>query len=233
MITVFKNERKIVAEKLPKSDGKDKENLKVYDKYLKDNIEKLQEYEDSLLTEYEKNIKDTGEEYNKDDQIKDITGDYDDNDSDDDFDDFDLEATSFETLFDNSNGFSREYFNNNINKCIDYMNEDTIDLITDISIKYPNIVSQSSLVATLNEQLDELNDKYSGSQKWIRMSCLKSNLRKLEDCDITLTADDDQSTVFDVITGLEDLFTEYSINRTLNITNESMSTMAKSISDAF
>lgn len=231
MITVFKNERKVVAEKLPKSDGKDKENLKVYDKYLKDNITKLQEYEDSLLTDYEKNIRDTGEDYDRDEQIKDITGDYDDDDSDDDFDDFDLEATSLETLFDNSNGFSREYFTNNINKCIDYMNEDTVDLITDISIKYPNIVSQSSLVATLNEQLDELNDKYSGSQKWIRMSCLKSNLRKLEDCDITLTADDDQSSVFDVITGLEDLFTEYSINRTLNITNESMSTMAKSISN--
>ena len=229
MITVFKNERKVVEEKMKKVDNKDKENLKAYDKYLKDGIDKLKEYEDSLLSEYEKAAKDSGEEYDRDAELKDIKGE--DDDDDYDFsDDFELESTSFEKLFENSNFFSKEYFNNNISNSIDYMDEDTIDLVTEIACKYPCIVDRSYLYSILDEQLSEVKDKYSGSKKWIRMSCLNSNLKKL-DSDYIITSNDDQSNVFDVINGLEDLFTELSINKTLNATNESMTTMAKSISD--
>lgn len=224
MITVFKNERKLVAEKLKKVDYKDKENLKEYDKYLKNGIEKLEEYQDSLLSEYEKLAKDTGEEYDKDAELKSIKG-------EDDFLDFDLEATSFEKLVENSNFLSKEYFTKNIKNSIDYLSEDTIDTITDIAIKYPLIIDKSNLYAIYKEQLTDLKDKYTGSKKWIRMSCLNSNIRKLDNEEYIATSDDDPTNVFEVINGLEDLFVEVSINKTLKATNESMTTMAKSISN--
>lgn len=231
MITVFKNEKKNVAEKMKKVDEKDKQNLKEYDKYLDKGISKMEEYEDSLFSEYEKEARDNKEEYDRDEEIKSITGEDDDNDDDYDFDDdFELEATSFEKLFEESDHFSKEYFTNKIKECIEYFNEDTIDTVTDIACKYPNIISTSGLYSILREQLTTLSDKYSGSKKWIRMSCLNSNIRKLDpDSSEYLVTSEDEPNVFEVINGLEDLFTEVSINKSLNATNESMSTMVKSI----
>lgn len=241
MITVYKNEKKAVAEKINKVDEKDKQNLKEYDKYLNNAISKMEEYEDSLLSEYEKDARDNKEKYNRDEELKSITGqddDDDEEDDDDDFDDwddedFDLEATSFEKTFENSNGFSKEYFTSNIRNCIDYVDEDTIDTIVEVACAHPSIISASSLYSILKEQLTTLSDKYYGSKKWIRMSCLTSNLRKLdpESSEYMVTSDDETSDVFDVINGLEDLFAEVTINKSLGYTNESMSTMAKTIAN--
>lgn len=223
MITVFKNERKNVAEKMKKADEQDKKNLKEYDKYLKDGIEKLKEYEDSLLTDNEITARDTGEEYDKDAELEFLKDDDDDKD-----DDFELEATSFEKLFEKSNFFSTSYFTDNIRESINMMNEDTIDMITNIACRYPYIISTSGLYSILKEELDEIKNYYSDNKNWVRMSCLTSNIRKLNhESGITLT--DDDMDVFTIIDGLEDLFVEYSISKTL--TNESVSANAKMLSN--
>lgn len=227
MITVFKNERKNVAEKLKKVvDEKDKRNLKEYDKYLKDGIEKLVDYKESLLSNYERESNEFGEEYDRDKELDFLK---DDNDIDSDYS---LESNSFEKLFDKSNNFSKDYFTDNIKNCISAMNEDTIDTITDIACKYPIIISTNKLYNILKEQLDELKES-NGPKKWIRMSCLTSNMRKLDynSEDYIITNNDTDEEVFTIITGLEDLFTEYSFSKSLIPTNESMSTMVKSITN--
>lgn len=226
MITVFKNEKKAVAEKIKKADDKDKQNLKEYDKYLDTAISKMTEYKDSLYSDYEKEAIDNKEKYDRDEELKSIIG-----DDDDSNDDFDLEATSFEKLAENSNWFSSKYFTSNIRKCIDYMDEDAIDTVTNIACKYPSIISTSGLYSILKEQLTDLSDNYSGSKKWIRMSCLTSNLRKLDpdSSEYLITSDDNMPDAFEVINGLEDLFAEVAINKSLNPINESMSTTVKSI----
>lgn len=218
MITAFKNERKIVAEKIKKVDERDKRNLKEYDKYLKDNIDKLIEYEESLLTDYELNARDTGEEYDKSAELDFLKDD----------DEFELEATSFEKLVEKSNFFSTDYFIHNIKESINIMNEDTIDTITDISCRYPYIISKNRLYSILKEELDEIKNQYSDNKNWVRMSCLTSNIRKLNsENNIIITNDDND--VFTVINGLEDLFIEYSISKSL--TNESVSGNAKMLSN--
>lgn len=217
MITVFKNERKIVAEKMKKVDGRDKENLKEYDKYLKDGIEKLKEYEESLLTDNELYSRNTGEEYDKDEELSFI--------KDDDDDDFSLEATSFENLFEKSNFFSKNYFTNNIKQYISEMSEDTIDVITEAAKKYPNIINTNKLYTVLKEEIDEIRNRYT-TKNWVRLSCLLSNANKVKPENAIITSDDPID-VFEVITGLDDLFMEFSINRTMGFTNESASTNIK------
>lgn len=61
--------------------------------------------------------------------------------------------------------------------------------------------------------------------------CLTSNLRKLDpdSSEYLITSDDNMPDAFEVINGLEDLFAEVAINKSLNPTNESMSTTVKSI----
>lgn len=225
MITVFNNERKIVAEKMKKVDDKDKANLKEYDRYLKDGLDKLKEYEDSLLTDNEIYSRDTGEEYDKDAELDFIK------DKDDD-DDFSLEATSFEKLFEKSNFFSKDYFTNNIKQYISEMSEDTIDTITDISCKYPNIINTNKLYTILKEELNEIRGLYSDNKNWVKLSCLSSNVRKINPENAIVTCDD-TTDIFEVITGLDDLFIEYSINKTMGFTNESASTNIKMLTNKF
>lgn len=225
MITAFKNERKNIAEKLNKVDDNEKKNLKEYDKYLKNGIEKLEEYQESLLSDFEKRSLDTGEEYDKNKELKSVIG-----LDDDEFEDFELEATSFEKLFENSNYFSKEYFTKNIRECINYMNEDTIDIITNIACKYPNIISNSGLYSILQEELDTLNNNYNGAKRLIRLSCIKSNMKKLDpSSEEYIVTSDDTTDVFEVINGLDDLFTEITINKSLNIANESVSSTMKTL----
>ena len=215
MITAFKNERKIVAEKIKKADSDDKKNLKEYDKYLEKGIKKLEEYEESLLSEKETYAKISGEEY--------------DSNSEFDFLKDNLEETSFENLFERSNYFSKEYFNNNIKQYISIMDEDAIDIITDIACRYPCIISTSGLYSILRENLNEL--KNSDNTNWIRMACLKSNLRKIDpdNSEYIVTSNDTDTEVFDIINGLEDLFAEYSIMS--SIKNESVSTGVKMLTN--
>ena len=215
MITAFKNERKIVAEKIKKADSDDKKNLKEYDKYLEKGIKKLEEYEESLLSEKETYAKISGEEY--------------DSNSEFDFLKDNLEETSFENLFERSNYFSKEYFNNNIKQYISIMDEDAIDIITDIACRYPCIISTSGLYSILRENLNEL--KNSDNTNWVRMACLKSNLRKidLDNSEYIVTSNDTDTEVFDIINGLEDLFAEYSIMS--SIKNESVSTGVKMLTN--
>lgn len=215
MITAFKNERKIVAEKIKKADSDDKKNLKEYDKYLEKGIKKLEEYEESLLSEKETYAKISGEEY--------------DSNSEFDFLKDNLEETSFENLFERSNYFSKEYFNNNIKQYISIMDEDAIDIITDIACRYPCIISTSGLYSILRENLNEL--KNSDNTNWVRMACLKSNLRKIDpdNSEYIVTSNDTDTEVFDIINGLEDLFAEYSIMS--SIKNESVSTGVKMLTN--
>lgn len=224
MITVFKNEQKIVAEKMKKVDDRDKANLKEYDRYLKDGLDKLKEYEDSLLTDNEIEARDTREEYDRDSELDFI--------KDDDDDDFSLEATSFEKLFENSDFFSKTYFTDNINKYISEMSEDTIDTITDIACKYPNIISTNRLYTILKEELDEIRNSYSDNKNWVRLSCLSSNVNKVAPENPIITSDD-PSDIFEVITGLDDLFIEYSVNKTMGFANESVSTNVKMLTNKF
>lgn len=217
IITAFKNERKNVAEKIKKADENDKKNLKEYDKYLKNGIDKLKEYEDSLLTDNEIDARDNNEDYDKNKELEFLK----DDDSDDDFE---LESTFFEKLFEKSNFFSTSYFTNNIKESINMMNEDTIDMITDISCRYPYIISTSGLYGILKEELDEIKNYYSDNKNWVRMSCLTSNIRKLESTNGIVNTSDTMD-VFTIINGLEDLFVEYSISK--SITNESVSTKGK------
>ena len=230
MITVFKNERQNVAEKIKKVDERDKRNLKEYDKYLKNGLEKLIEYKESLLSSYEIYSKDFGEDYDREKEFAFLRDEEDDTDMDFDYS---LEATSFEKLFEKSNNFSKDYFTDNIKKCINIMNEDTIDIVTDVACKYPCIISTNRLYNILKEELDEVKDNTSGPKRWVRMSCLSSNMRKLdhESAEYVVTSDDADENVFTVISGLEDLFTEYSISKSLTATNESMSTMVKTITN--
>lgn len=223
MITVFKNERKVVEEKIKKADDKDKANLKEYDKYLKNGLDKLKEYEDSLLTDNEIYARDNGEEYDRDEELSFIK---------DDDDDFSLEATSFEKLFEKSDFFSKTYFTDNIQKYISEMTEDTIDVITDIACRYPNIISTNRLYVILKEELDEIRNTYSNNKNWVRLSCLSSNAEKVNPGNPIITSDD-PSDIFEVITGLDDLFIEYSINRTMGFTNESASTNIKMLTNKF
>lgn len=216
MITVFKNERKAVAAKLEKADEKDKKNLKEYDKYLKDGISKLEEYQDSLLSEKEKEAKDTGEEYDKDSELDFLK---------DDEDDFNLEATSFEKLVENSDFFSRIYFANRVRENISIMDEDTIDTITEVSYKYPIILSPDTLYNILNEELQE------SKKNWVRVSCLSSNMRKVHPENGIITTTGDMTDLFEVINDLEDLFVEYSISKTMGITNESVSGNVKMLAN--
>ena len=224
MITVFKNEKKKVEEKLKKTvDERDKKNLKEYLEYLDKGLKKLVEYRESLMSSAELDAEELGEDYDKEKELKDIFGD------DDDGTDFDYNTESaFEKLIDNSNYFSKEYFTNNIIKSIYMMNEDTIDTITEVAGKYPSIINTSKLYAALKE---EYNNIKTSSNKWVRMSCLSSNIRKLDPEDESYISAQDGSDVFEIMNGLEDLFTEYSINKSMNITNESMSTMVKSITN--
>lgn len=223
MITVFKNEQKAVAEKMNKVDEKDKANLKEYDKYLKDGIEKLKEYEESLLTDNEINARDNGDEYDKDEELSFIK-------DDDEDDDFSLESTSFEKLFENSDFFSKKYFTDNIKEYISEMSEDTIDIITNVACKYPNIISTNSLYVILKEELDQTRNTYSDTKNWVRISCLKSNMEKVRPENAIITSDDN-SDIFEVITGLDDLFIEYSITKSMGFTNESVSTNIKMLSN--
>ena len=223
MITVFKNERKVVEEKMKKVDDKDKANLKEYDKYLKDGIDKLKEYEESLLTDNEIYARDTGEEYDKDAELEFIK---------DDDDDFSLEATSFEKLFEKSDFFSKKYFTDNIKQYISEMSEDTIDTITDIACKYPNIISTNRLYTILKEELNDIRNSYSDNKNWVRLSCLSSNASKVAPENSIITSDD-PTDIFEVITGLDDLFIEYSINKTMGFTNESASTNIKMLTNKF
>lgn len=218
MITVFKNEQKIVEEKLKKADGRDKENLKDYQKFLKDGMNKLKEYEDSLLSDNERYAKDTGEEYDRDAELDFI--------KDDDDDDFSLESTSFEKLFEKSDFFSKNYFTDNIKTYISEMSEDTIDTITNVACKYPSIISTNRLYTILKEEYDEINNKYGNAKDWVRMSCLSSNANKVKPENALITSDD-TTDIFEVITGLDDLFIEYSINKTMGFTTESASTNVK------
>ena len=224
MITVFKNERKVVEEKMKKVDDKDKANLKEYDKYLKDGIDKLKEYEESLLTDNEIYARDTGEEYDKDAELEFI--------KDDDDNDFSLEATSFEKLFEKSDFFSKKYFTDNIKQYISEMSEDTIDTITDIACKYPNIISTNRLYTILKEELNDIRNSYSDNKNWVRLSCLSSNASKVAPENSIITSDD-PTDIFEVITGLDDLFIEYSINKTMGFTNESASTNIKMLTNKF
>ena len=224
MITAFKNERKVVEEKMKKVDDKDKANLKEYDKYLKDGIDKLKEYEESLLTDNEIYARDTGEEYDKDAELEFI--------KDDDDNDFSLEATSFEKLFEKSDFFSKKYFTDNIKQYISEMSEDTIDTITDIACKYPNIISTNRLYTILKEELNDIRNSYSDNKNWVRLSCLSSNASKVAPENSIITSDD-PTDIFEVITGLDDLFIEYSINKTMGFTNESASTNIKMLTNKF
>lgn len=204
MITVFKNERKNVEEKMKKADEKDKHNLKEYDKYLKNGIAKLEEYEETLLSDGEIEARINGEEYDKDKDLAILKD-----------DDFELEATSFEKLFEKSNFFSKDYFTNNISNYISSMNENTIDIITDIACKYPSIISINRLYTILKEELDEIKNQYSDNKNWIRMSCLTSNIRKVSPENAIISTDTDMVDVFTIIDGLEDLFVEYSISKSM------------------
>lgn len=227
MITAFKNEKKKVAEKLKKTvDEKDKKNLQEYEKYLDKGLEKLIKYRESLMSSHELDSEEFGEDYDKEQELKDIFGDEDDGK---DFD-YSTESTSFEKLIENSNYFSKEYFTNNITKSIYMMDEDAIDTITHVACKYPTIINTSKLYASLKEEYDNIRNT---TNKWVRMSCLSSNLRKLdpESEEYIVTNGENDSNVFEIMNGLEDLFTEYSINKSMNITNESMSTMVKSITN--
>lgn len=216
-ITAFKNESKIVKEKMKKADAEDKKNLKEYDKYLENGIKKLKEYEDSLLSDKELEAKLSDEEYNSDDEF--------------DFLKDNLEATSFEKLFERSNQFSKEYFTNNIKQYISIMDEDTIDTITDIACRYPSIISTSSLYSILKENLDTIRS--SDTNKWIRLECLNSNIRKLdpESTEYIVTSNDTDMDVFEIINGLEDLFAEYSIMKSLSPKTESASSGIKMLSN--
>ena len=222
MITVFKNERKIVKEKLEKVvDDRDKKNLKEYDKYLSNGLEKLEDYSDSLLSNYEKHVKDTGEEYDKDKEFE-----YDNDDFDDDTE-YSLESNTFEKFVDTSNNFSKQYFTENIANNIKLMDEDTIDTITEVACRYPVIIDNTSLYTILKEEYDDIKE----NKKWTRMSCLNANIRKLDECSEIVTSIDSDIDVFEIMNGLEDLFTEYSINKSLNVTNESVSATAKALSN--
>lgn len=209
MITAFKNERKVVAEKLKKVDEKDKANLKAYDKYLKNGISKLEEYRDSLLTELEKDARDSGEEYNRDEELSFLKD-----------DDYSLESTAFEKLVEKSDFLSKSYFTNNIREYISIMSEDTIDTIVETAIKYPNIININSLNAILNEELNNIRNTYSDTKNWVRISCLTSNMRKIRPENAIITSDDELD-VFEVINGLEDLFIEYSLIKSVGAANES------------
>lgn len=218
MITIFKNERKAVAEKMKKVDDKDKANLKEYDKYLSKGIKKLEEYEESLLTSNELYARDTGEEYDKDEELSFLK---------DESVDFNLEANSFEKIVDKSDFFSKDYFTDNIREYISIMSEDTIDTITNIACRYPNIININKLYSILNEELDSVRGTYSDTKNWVRISCLSSNINKVRPENAIITSDDDIDT-FEVIADLDDLFIEFSLNKTVN---ESVSTNIKLLSN--
>ena len=217
MIIAFENERKIIKEKIKKADNEDKKNFKEYDKYLENGINKLKAYKESLLSEKELEAMINDEKY-------DISSEF-------NFLKEDLDATSFEKLFEKSNQFSKEYFTNNIKEYITIMDEDTIDTITDIACKYPNIISTSSLYSILKENLDDI--KNADSNRWIRMECLTSNIRKIdpESTEYIVTSNDTDGNIFDIIIGLEDLFTEYSIMKSLSPKTESASAGIKMLSN--
>ena len=109
------------------------------------------------------------------------------------------------------------------------MTEDTIDVIADISHRFPYIISTSKLYTILKEELDEINNHYSDNKDWVRMSCLTSNIRKVSPENAIISTDDDTADVFEVIDGLEDLFIEYSISKSM--IGESASANAKMLSN--
>lgn len=223
MITVFQNEQKNVREKIEKTvDDIDIKHLKEYEKYLQNGIEKLEEYSDSLLSDNELYAKDTGEEYDKDSELNFLNDEIE-------------ESTSFENLFDRSNNFSKEYFTSNIKNYLDIMDENTIDIITDIACKYPIIISTNELYSILKEELDEVKAlTYGNNKRWVRLSCLNSNIRKIssENENCILTNDDETDMgIFEVINGLEDLFAEFSIIKSISPKNESASSNVKMFSN--
>lgn len=221
MITAFNNEIKNVNEKLKRSvDEQDKRNLKAYKEYLSNNINKLEEYRDSLLTDHELDALQNKEDYDKKDELEFL--------KDDDIN----ESTSFENLVLRSNLFSKEYFTNNIRKNIDIMDEDTIDVITDIACKYPSIISTSGMYSILQEELMNIKNNKVYNNRWTRMSCLNSNIRKLDpdSFDYVITSNDADKDIFDIINGLEDLFVEFNIIK-YSPKNESMSSSVKLLSN--
>lgn len=223
MITVFKNEQKNVREKYKRTvDETDKKHLREYEKYLENGIIKLEEYSNDLLSDNELDAKQSGEEYDDDKELDFLKD-----------DEAELEATSFEKLVDRSNYFSKQYFTSNIKDYINYMNEDTIDIITDVACKYPSIISTNELYSILKEEYNNIKDSNFDNKRWIRLSCLSSNIRKLspENEEYIVTSNENDINVFDVINGLEDLFAEYSINKSMSPKNESVSTSVKMLSN--
>ena len=102
-------------------------------------------------------------------------------------------------------------------------------MLTTIACRYPYIISTSGLYSILKEELDEIRNYYSDNKNWVRMSCLTSNIRKLKSENGIVTTDDNDMDVFTIINGLEDLFIECSISKTL--TNESVSADAKMLAN--
>lgn len=225
MIKKFKKEREKVKAKLEKTvDEKDKKNLEEYDKYLEKGLEKLIKYRESLMSSLELDSERFGDDYDKNKEMKDIFGD---EDNDEDFD-YNTES-AFEKLLKRTNYLSKDYFTSNIKDSLCMMNEDTIDTITDIACKYPSVINTSKLFAILKEEYETIKNNHD-SKRWVRMSCLSSNIRKLDpdSTEYSVNEQSDACTVFEIVNELEDLFTEYSINKSMSI-NESLNTMVKSI----
>ena len=221
MITAFKNERKNVAEKIKKADANDKKALTEYDKYLEDGIKKLEEYEESLLSPYELTVKDTDGNYDRDEQLKDIEFD----DDDVDFD-YNFESTNFENLFDKSNNFSQRYFTECIKANISNMDNDIISVVTDLACNYPSIINTNTLYNILKEEMDASGNR---EYNWLKKSTLLSNMRKVnpEENYGYKVKQSSEYGVFEAMETLDELFTEYTINKSLQYTNESASSTVK------
>lgn len=195
MITVYKNERKIVSNKLKKSlDKNDEKNLKNYDKYLEESIAKLEEYGDSLLSSEEKYAKDSGDEYDKNSDLDFLK----DDDSDDEFE-YEYFINKVKDATDKI--LQENYIINTISSHAGKMSSDEIDIFTELACAYPNIIPKKKLKQILNNELN--NESFTGFEKYIRNCCINENIKELSN--ISETYNIDLDTIISIIEYCEEV----------------------------
>lgn len=217
-ISIYKKNKEKAEKRLKTlKDQKSKERCEAYIKQLEKDISKLEDYQDGLLSDDEKAERDQ-EKYTSDIDFGDLN-----------FDESTVDLA--ETLICNCSVM--EFMNNiiegkidkkdpkkaikKIEKSITNMNCDDLDIIKEFSLKNPFLIDPSELAFIYDEHYNDIK-KTKSLQKYIKMDCLKENVKDLENYK--------ESENYDIILSLSEMYNDMI---TYDAINEYLETKRNSI----
>lgn len=212
MVKAYQKELDKTKEKIDKTEDKEKKDrLTKYRDALKQDYEKIHNYELNLYTDEENDERDA---YSYDPDF-DVSAAADDDDWNLDDDEWNLDesalsnAASIIIVSELLTSISEMTVDNNLDGII-YNNifkmpDNAIDALTDFSITVPVILERDKLCEALQDYRNTLRKNSKGIENYIRIECLNENIDKLENCNRTYDTTNNMKGVIAYLSCLNEL----------------------------